>query len=96
LARQGESGGVDAVIWIPADFTDRVERGDMEAMELDSMLVTRRPEALYAAEDGRDWDFWVELFCVRHAKLMGNARALWRLDYGREHSPASLFFLIGS
>ena len=44
---------VDAVVWIP---------GDLEAVELDSMLVTRRPEELFAAEDRRDWDDWVEFF----------------------------------
>ncbi len=26
------------------------------------MLVTRRPEELFAAEDRRDWDDWVEFF----------------------------------
>lgn len=40
----------------------RLSRGDQEAVELDSMLVTRRPEELFAAEDRRDWDDWVEFF----------------------------------
>ena len=53
---------VDAVIWLPEDFAIRLERGDMEAVELDSMLLTRRPEELFAAEDGRDWDDWVDFF----------------------------------
>jgi hypothetical protein len=26
------------------------------------MLLTRRPEELFAAEDGTDWDEWVEFF----------------------------------
>lgn len=53
---------VDAVVWIPADFGSRVDRGDLEAVELDSMLVTRRPEELFAAEDRRDWEEWIEFF----------------------------------
>ncbi|MCS7467395.1 hypothetical protein NZK35_12140 [Stieleria sp. ICT_E10.1] len=57
-----EPDDIDAVIWIPVDFADRLNRGDMEVVELDSMLVTRRPEELFAAEDRRDWDDWVEFF----------------------------------
>lgn len=26
------------------------------------MLLTRRPEELFAAEDRRDWDDWIESF----------------------------------
>ncbi|PAY17649.1 hypothetical protein CKO51_20710 [Rhodopirellula sp. SM50] len=57
-----EPDDIDAVIWIPVDFADRLNRGDIEVVELDSMLVTRRPEELFAAEDRRDWDDWVEFF----------------------------------
>ncbi|WZU42942.1 hypothetical protein Pla52nx_004708 [Stieleria varia] len=53
---------VDAVVWLPDDFAERLERGDLEAVELDSMLVTRRPEELFAAEDRRDWEDWLEFF----------------------------------
>ena len=53
---------VDAVVWLGADFVDRVSRGDMEAMELEMMLVTRQPEEIFAAEDRRDWDDWVRFF----------------------------------
>lgn len=53
---------VDAVVWLGADFVDRVSRGDMEAMELEMMLVTRQPEEIFAAEDRRDWDDWVRYF----------------------------------
>jgi len=57
-----EPNDVDAVVWIPNDFTDRVERGDLEAIELETMLLTRRPEEIFAAEDSRDWSEWVEFF----------------------------------
>jgi len=39
-----------------------VSRGDSEAVELETMLLTRRPEEIFAAEDRRDWDAWVEFF----------------------------------
>ena len=35
---------------ITADFVDRVSRGDVEAVELETMLLTRRPEEIFAAE----------------------------------------------
>ena len=57
-----EPNDLDAVIWIPDDFTDRLRQSELEAVELDSMLVTRRPEELFAAEDRRNWDDWVEFF----------------------------------
>lgn len=53
---------VDAVVWLGDDFVDRVSRGDIEAVELEIMLVTRQPEEILAAEDRRDWDDWVEFF----------------------------------
>ena len=53
---------VDAVVWIGADFVDRVSRGDVDAVELEMMLVNRQPEEIFAAEDRRDWDDWVEFF----------------------------------
>ncbi len=62
VTAKAEPDDVDAVIWIPSDFGARLDRGDLEAVELDSMLVTRRPEELIAAEDRRDWDEWIEFF----------------------------------
>ena len=53
---------VDAVVWLGDDFVDRVSRGDLEAIELEMMLVTRQPQEIFAAEDRRDWDDWVEFF----------------------------------
>ena len=49
---------VDAVVWLGDDFVDRVSRGDVEAIELEMMLVTRQPQEIFAAEDRRDWDDW--------------------------------------
>lgn len=53
---------VDAVVWLAGDFVSRVCRGDIEAIELETMLLTRQPEEIFAAEDRRDWDGWVEFF----------------------------------
>lgn len=57
-----EPNDVDAVVWLPEDFAKRVSRGDVEALELETMLLTRRPEELFAAEDRRDWEDWLEFF----------------------------------
>jgi len=57
-----DANDVDAVVWLGDDFVDRVSRGDVEAVELEMMLVTRQPEEIFAAEDRRDWDDWVEFF----------------------------------
>jgi hypothetical protein len=53
---------VDAVLLLPADFTQQAERGVEAAEELEEMLVTRQPEELFAAEDDLDWQEWVEFF----------------------------------
>jgi hypothetical protein len=57
-----EPNDVDAVVRLADDFVDRVSRGDSEAVELETMLLTRRPEEIFAAEDRRDWDAWVGFF----------------------------------
>jgi len=41
---------VDAVVWLPDDFVDLVSNGNWEAMELNSMLLNRHPEKIFAAE----------------------------------------------
>ncbi|MCC9603755.1 hypothetical protein LOC67_24660 [Stieleria sp. JC731] len=53
---------VDAVVWLPEDFANLVANGSVEALELEAMLLTRHPEEIFAAEDRRDWDFWLEFF----------------------------------
>ena len=32
------------------------------AVELEEMLLTRRPEEIFAAEDETDWEAWVDFF----------------------------------
>jgi len=41
---------------------DRVSRGNIEAIELEMMLLTRQPEEIFAAEDRQDWEEWIEVF----------------------------------
>jgi len=57
-----EPNDVDAVVWIPNDFVQRVSRGDLETLELETMLLTRHPEEIFAAEDRRDWNDWLDFF----------------------------------
>jgi len=53
---------IDAVVWLQEDFSDRVSDGDLDSVELETMLLTRRPEEIFAAEDRLDWDDWLEFF----------------------------------
>jgi hypothetical protein len=45
-----------------ASFHQQVSSGLDAALELEEMLLTRYPEEIFAAEDLRDWDEWIEFF----------------------------------
>jgi len=53
---------VDAVILLPADFDRQIENGIEAGLELEVMLLTRRPEEIFAAEDVADWNEWIDFF----------------------------------
>ena len=61
-----EPEDIDAVILLPRDFSGQIEQGKESAIELEQMLLTRRPEELFAAEDESDWDEWFEFFTRTH------------------------------
>src|SRR5688572_22249569 len=62
VTAKGEPNDVDAVLLLPPDFQEQIEEGIPAALDLEEMPLTRRPEELFAAEDGTDWDEWVEFF----------------------------------
>jgi uncharacterized protein DUF6932 len=53
---------VDAVVLLPSNFEEQVVEGIEAAIELEEMLLTRRPEEIFAAEDELDWNDWVAFF----------------------------------
>ena len=57
-----EPADIDAVILLPPDFQHQIELGVEAALELEEMILTRRPEEIFAAEDETDWNEWVEFF----------------------------------
>ncbi len=57
-----EPNDVDAVVLLPPDFEHQTAAGSDAATELEEMLLTRRPEEVFAAEDETDWNEWVEFF----------------------------------
>jgi hypothetical protein len=57
-----EPNDIDAVILLPTDFQRQIEEGVESALELEEMLLTRRPEEIFAAEDEADWHDWAEFF----------------------------------
>ena len=62
VTAKDEPNDIDAVILLPPNFEHQVEEGIGAALELEDMLLTRRPEEIFAAEDETDWDDWVEFF----------------------------------
>lgn len=62
ITAKAEPNDVDAVILLPQDFQDQLAANVEAAIELEEMLLTRRPEELFAAEDATDWEDWVEFF----------------------------------
>lgn len=57
-----EPKDIDAIVLLAADFEQQVASGSDSAIELETMLLTRNPEEIFAAEDVHDWDEWVEFF----------------------------------
>jgi hypothetical protein len=57
-----EPNDIDAVVLLADDFELQISQGLDAALELEEMLLTRRPEEIFAAEDVRDWNDWVEFF----------------------------------
>ena len=70
-----DPGDVDAVVLLPLGFEQLVERGLETAWELETILLTRYPEEIFAAEDDADWDAWVEFFS-RTRELDGRRKGL--------------------
>lgn len=59
---KGDPDDVDAVVLLSPDFQKQIDEGAEPALELEEMIVTRRPEEIFAAEDDDDWEAWVHFF----------------------------------
>jgi hypothetical protein len=70
-----EPNDIDAVVFLANDFEEQISRGFEAALEMEQMLLTRRPEELFAAEDSDDWNDWVE-FLSRTRELDGRRKGL--------------------
>lgn len=62
VTAKDDPNDIDAVVLLADDFEEQVSGGSDAALELEEMLLTRRPEEIFAAEDLRDWEEWVEFF----------------------------------
>lgn len=62
ITAKDEPNDIDAVILLPPDFQEQIAQGIESALELEEMLLTRRPEEIFAAEDEADWNEWLEFF----------------------------------
>lgn len=62
VTAKAEPHDIDSVIFLPEDFAQQLDREFAPALELEEMLLTCRPEELFAAEDETDWQEWVAFF----------------------------------
>lgn len=62
VTAKDEPYDVDTVIPLPQDFSRQLELKHAPALELEKMLLTRRPEEIFAAEDDTDWNEWMMFF----------------------------------
>jgi hypothetical protein len=62
ITAKQEPNDIDAVVLLADDFEQQISDGLDAALELEEMLLTRRPEEIFAAEDTRDWNDWIEFF----------------------------------
>ena len=62
MTAKADPDDVDAVVLLPSNFEEQVLEGIEAAIELEEMLLTRRPEEIFAAEDELDWNDWVGFF----------------------------------
>ena len=70
-----EPNDIDAVLLIPPNFAELLDRGVEAALELEEMLLTRQPEEMFAAEDDADWQAWCDFF-GRTRELDGRRKGL--------------------
>lgn len=64
VSAKEEPHDVDTVILLPQDFSRQLEQEHPPALELEEMLLTRRPEEIFAAEDETDWEEWISFFSL--------------------------------
>ncbi len=62
VTAKDEPNDVDAVVLLSTTFQDLLDESMEAALELEEMLLTRRHEEIFAAEDDTDWQEWAEFF----------------------------------
>lgn len=79
ITAKPEPNDVDAVVLLPPDFENQVATNSDAAIEFEGMLLTRRPEEIFAAEDETDWNEWVEFFS-RTREIDGRRKGLVEVE----------------
>lgn len=62
VTAKAEPDDVDAVMLLPSDFAEQLERGVEAGLELEEMFLVRQPEEIFAAEDEANFQAWCEFF----------------------------------
>jgi hypothetical protein len=62
-----EPHDIDTIILLPQNCTQQRAHEYAPPLEVEAMWLTRRPEAICAAEDETDWEEWVDFLCQTRA-----------------------------
>ena len=81
VTEKNDPEDVDAVILLPEDFWDQLMAGHSPAHDLQTMIETREPPELFAAEDEEDWWQWFEFFS-RTREATGRCKGLIEISLG--------------
>ena len=73
---RSEPDDIDAVILLPPDFQHQIKQGIEAALELEEMILTRRPEEIFAVRKTRLTGMSGLSFLVVHVKPMDGAKGL--------------------
>ena len=79
VTAKAEPQDIDSVILLPPNFQYQIERGIEAALELEDMILTRRPEEIFAAEDESDWSEWIAFFS-RTREADGRRKGLMEVE----------------
>ena len=80
VTAKGKPQDVDAVLYLPPDFNDQILAGSQAALEMEEMLLMRRPEEIFAAEDDMTGTNGLNSSAEQENR-MADVKAWWKLNY---------------
>jgi hypothetical protein len=62
VTAKAEPEDVDVVIWIGAEYVERLTHDDGEAILLDEIVDRGEPQEVFLVDTEQKWDGWIEFF----------------------------------